>query len=383
MGDTFTSYLWIIIPLVLIFLALIFSLERRQSKGAKVIPESYIDGLRAIIAGDNNQAFIKLKQAVSEDTDNIDAYLKLGDLFRRKGQIQKAIQVHSELVLRKKLKRDMFNPIHKSLAEDYIIAKKYDRALEILEKLTKDNYYKTWAREKILEIYEKTGQWDKAFNTCKDLLKSKDQQKRLAVYKHLIGNDHFNKGDFHKARLVYKDALHYDDKFTLSYIMIAESYLAEGRKQEAVEYFKKLAEKVPDEADRIFYKMEQTLFDLGQFSEAEIIYNNVLKTNPDNTNILKSLAGIAEKKGDIQTAIDYLNQAVNTEPNDIVTAVWLAGLYVNEGQNNQAHKILQDIRNNWQNQWQYYYCPYCKVRSKKMELVCSDCGRVGPYRKLV
>jgi lipopolysaccharide biosynthesis regulator YciM len=382
MGDAFTSYWWIIIPLVLIFLALIFSLERRQSKGAKPVLENYIDGLRAMIEGDDSQAFIKLKQAVGEDTDNIDAYLKLGDLFRKRGQIQRAIQVHRELVLRKNLKREMANHVNKSLAEDYIIAKKFDQALEVLEKLAKDTYYSGWAQERILEIYEKTGQWEKAFNTCKGLLKSKDQQKRLAIYRHLIGNDHFNKGDFHKARLTYKDALHYDEKFPFSYIMLAESYLAEDRKQEAVDFYKKLAENVPAEADQIFHKMEQTLFDLGQFSEAETIYNNILKTYPDDTGILKSLASIAEKKGDITTAIDYLNQVVNIDSGDIVTAIWLASLYVNEGQNQQAYITLQNIQSRWQSQWQRYYCPHCNVKAKKMELVCPDCGRIGPYEKL-
>lgn len=382
MGQAFSSYWWIIIPLVLAFLALIFSLEKRQSRKGKAVPESYIDGLRAIITGDDNHAFIKLKQAVSEDTNNIDAYIKLGDLFRKRGQIQKAIQVHRELTMRKNLNREMTGHIYKSLAEDYIIAKKFDQALEALEKLVRDDYYNNWAQEKTLEVFEKTGQWDKAFNICKNLLKSKDQQKRLAVYKHLIGDDHFNKSEFHKARLAYKEAFHYDEKFALSYIMIAESYLAEGRKHEAVEFYKKLAENVPSEANQAFYKMEQTLFDLGQFSEVETIYNNILKVYPDDVGILKSLAGIAEKKGDIQAAIDSLTQAVNTDPDDVVAAVWLAGLYVNEGQNQQAYKILQNIQNNWQSQQQLYLCPHCSARAKKIELVCSNCGRVGPYKKL-
>lgn len=382
MGETFSSYWWIIIPLVLAFLALIFSLEKRQSKGAKALLESYIDGLRAMIAGDDNHAFIKLKQAVSEDTNNIDAYIKLGDLFRKRGQIQKAIQIHRELTMRKNLNREMAGHIYKSLAEDYIVVKKFDQALEVLEKLARDAYHNKWAQEKILEVFEKTGQWDKAFNTCKNLLKSEDQQKRLAVYKHLIGDDHFHKSEFHKARLAYKDVFHYDEKFALSYIMIAESYLAEGKKQEAVEFYKKLAENVPSEANQAFYKMEQTLFDLGQFSEVETIYNNILKACPDDAGILKSLAGIAERKGDIQAAIDSLTQAVNTDPGDVVAAVWLAGLYVNKGQNQQAYKILQNIQNNWQSQQQQYLCPHCNAEAEKIELICPNCGRVGPYKKL-
>jgi len=241
MGQALSAYWWIIIPLALAFLALLFSLEKRGSREKKAFPQSYIDGLRAIIEGDENNAFVKLKQAVADDTGNIDAYLKLGDLFRKRGQLEKAIQVHRELLIRKNLAPDIASIICKSLIEDYIQADKFESALEILEKLVKDSSFKIWAQERMLEVYEKTQQWEKSFNACKNLLKSKDQQYKLAVYKHLIGYNLFSDGEYHKARLSFKDALHYDDKFAPAYIMIAESYLLENRKSDAVEFFKKLA----------------------------------------------------------------------------------------------------------------------------------------------
>ncbi|MCP4581961.1 MAG: tetratricopeptide repeat protein [candidate division Zixibacteria bacterium] len=377
-----TSYWWIVIPVTLVLLALLFSLGRRGSKERRVFPESYIDGLRALIAGDDSTAFAKLKQAVADDTDNIDAYLRLGDLFRARGQIEKAIRVHNELTLRKKIEPQMKSLVWQSLAKDYIQANKYELALEVLTKLAKDSDYKNWALEKILEVHEKTENWDKAFSSCKNLLKSKDQYNKLAIYKHLGGDKHYNDGEFHKARLVYKDALHYDDKFAQSYIMIAESYLAEDRKQDAVEFYKKLAVKAPSEVYQVAYKMEQTMFELGQFSDVEKIYAKILEQKPDDFNAMKSLAGIAEKKGDLDGTIDTLASIINKNTEDISTAAKLVELYINKNQQDKALDILSSIKAMPHNGYYQYACPRCNANSSKPELICANCRRVGPYNRL-
>jgi len=377
-----TSYWWIVIPVALVFLALLFSLGRRGTKEKRAFPESYIDGLRALIAGDENTAFAKFKQAVADDTDNIDAYLRLGDLFRGKGQIEKAIRVHKELTLRKKIDPQMISLVWQSLARDYIQANKYELALEVLGKLTKDSNYKSWALEKILEVHEKTENWDKAFSSCKNLLKSKDQHNRLAIYKHLAGNRLYDDGEFHKARLAYKDALHYDDKFAQSYIMIAESYLAEGRKQDAAEFFKKLAVKAPSEVYRVAYKMEQTMFELGQFSDVEKIYAKILEQKPDDFNAMKSLAGIAEKKGDLDGTIDTLKLIFSENAEDIPTAAKLIELYLSKNQHDKALELLKSIQTPPENGHYQFACPRCDAKSSKPELICSNCRRVGPYNRL-
>ena len=382
MGETVSSYWWIIIPLFVAVIALFFSFEKRSSRDKKAFPRDYIDGLKAIIAGDDNNAFVKLKQTVANDTNNIDAYLKLGDLFRKRGQFEKAIQIHRELLIRKNLKQEVISDIQKSLVEDYIQANKFDSALEALEKLVKDSSYKLWALEKMLEVYEKTKQWDKALNVRKSLLKSKNQHHKLAVYKHLIGQDLYDRGEFHKARLAFKDAINFKETFAPSYIMIAESYLAENRKEDAVEFFKKLTKNVPSEVYPIIHKMEEALFELGHFSDVEDIYKDILEVCPEDTDIIKALAGISEKKGDLKGAIDILNTVLNRENQDIAAIARLAELYLSNDQKEKALQALAAIQVNWPTREHQYSCPHCQNILSNQEIVCPNCNRVGPYKRL-
>jgi len=382
MDGFFNTYWWVIFLIFMALLGLIFSFEKKKDQASKQVSQNYIDGLKAMIEGDEHGAFVRLKQTVNEDSENIDAYLRLGDLLRKKGQHQKAVQIHRQLLLRKNLDSGTIALIWKCLAADFISAKKFNMAEEILQKIAKESTHKKWAREKILEVFEKSNQWEKAFEVGKEIYGSKEQQARLAVYKYLTGAELYKAGEYHKARLAYKESLHYDDKFAQSYIMIAESYLAENRKEEAAEFYKKLCQEVPAEAYQIFYKMEQTMFELGQFSEVESVYRKMLAQSPNNPDILRSLAVIAEKKGDVNGAIEALQQVVNAFPDDMAASSRLAGLYLESGQKQKATRLLQNIYEQSPLRKHYYACPYCHAETTKIEMVCPSCGKVGPYKKV-
>ncbi len=376
------TYWWVIFLIFMALLGLIFSFEKKKDQQGKHVSQNYIDGLKAMIEGDEHGAFVKLKQTVNEDSENIDAYIRIGELMRKKGQHQKAVQIHRQLLLRKNLDSNVIALIWKCLASDFISAKKFNMADEILQKIAKEPAFKKWAKEKMLEVFEKSNQWEKAFEIGKEIYGDKEQQERLAVYKYLAGAELFKSGEFHKARLTLKESLHYDDKFAPSYILIAESYLAENRKEEAAEYFKKLCLEVPREAYQVFYKMEQTMFELGQFPEVESIYRKMLQQCPNDPDILRSLAVIAEKKGDINGAIDALQQVVNAFPDDMAAAGRLAGLYLENGQKQKATRLLQNIYEQSPLKKHYYACPYCRSETTKIEMVCPSCGKVGPYKRV-
>lgn len=382
MEQSFSGYWWLVIPVVIAFLALLFSLERRGGRVKKIYPQNYIDGLKALIAGDENDAFVKLKQAVADDTNNADAYLKLGDLFRNRGQFEKAIRIHRELILRKNISSEILVQVRKSLIVDYMQVRRFDPALDELDKLAKDSANRNWANEKTIEVYEQTEQWDKALNTGKNLYKTRDQQKKLAVYKYLGGMELYNDGEYHKARLMFKDAIKYDDAFADPYIMIAESYLAEDRKKDAVEFYKKLADKAPGEFYRVVRKIEETLFALGHFSEVGEIYRKIIDTNPEDCVILKSLAGIEEKKGNNSGAIDYLEQAVESHHDDGEAAAKLIELYINSDNREKAYNLLEMIKEKYRYAPHQYDCPSCKHRSPSPEVICPNCHRVGPYKRV-
>ena len=102
----------------------------------------YIEALEALLQGDVENAILKLKDLVQYDTNNIRAYLRLGDIFRENQKAEQALKIHQSLILRKRLSKALQSEIYMSLAKDYFELKKFEKVqfylLEIL-KIDKKN----------------------------------------------------------------------------------------------------------------------------------------------------------------------------------------------------------------------------------------------------
>ena len=258
--------------IIAVLIITLYMLVRRRKKAGSSSLESYIDGLRSIIAGDNQTAFIKLRQAVDQDTENIDAYLRLGDLFREKGMVDRALQIHRELTLRRGVGPEIYKNINKSLAQDYLAAGAREKAIELLKPMTKDSDgSRLWAEEQLLDLFVKSEMWNDAEELYSGIMKRNKQKgsPRLANIKIMIGRELQEKGEYHKARVAYKEALTYDKNNPFAYMYIAESYKQEDRIEDAAEYLKKICQEVPRYAFMAFAAIEETLFELGRFREVE------------------------------------------------------------------------------------------------------------------
>ncbi len=150
--DNMTTYWWLLLPMIVVVGMTFVAFSRRRARPKETAMEAYVDGLRLLTTGDEQTAFIKFRQAVDQDTGNVDAYLKMGDIFRNRGLNDKAIQIHRELTLRRDLSPEIKIEIDKSLAQDYIKASMIDKAQEILERLVKESYSRHWAAERLLEM---------------------------------------------------------------------------------------------------------------------------------------------------------------------------------------------------------------------------------------
>ena len=98
---------YILIILVLIFgsISFYYVYERFFIKTQKSDSSLYMAALRDLLEGKQEAAFSKLRQVVTEDPNNIDAYIRLGRILRENNKPDRALQVHKDLTLRSDLTR--------------------------------------------------------------------------------------------------------------------------------------------------------------------------------------------------------------------------------------------------------------------------------------
>jgi len=367
-------YLWIIaIAVVIIVIAfLVVRFKREKIKPAQLL---YIDGLKALLDGNINLAFQKLKGVVNQDTKNVDAYLKLGDIFRKKKIYDKALRIHRELALRRSLSAEEQLDIKKSLALDYIESGNHSQALSVLNDLLKWNERDPWAIRFLLSEYEETGKWDEAFELRSKFSKQKKEKDHsiLALYKVFKGKELASQDDYHKARVAYKEALNYDEKCVPAYIFLGDAYYSEQRLEEAVTYWKKLLEIVPRAGYLVFNKLEKTLFELGSFGEISEIYEQIYRENPKDSHALFALASLDEKKGRTEEAQLKYDQILEIDPSFLPARLSLIRLYQESNEIDKAKEMVEKFFENLPAKVEYFNCEKCGFSSSEPLWRCPSC----------
>lgn len=372
---------WIVIIAAVIAMVSYVAVFRRRKKSESTSQEAYVSGLRSIISGDNQTAFVKLRQAVDLDTENIDAYLKLGDLFREKGMYDRALQIHKELTLRRDIPLELSNDINKSLAQDYLAAGMKENAIDLLQPMIKDDRVRSWAEERLLNLYISVKSWEEAEELYALILKRKKLKESgiMANIKVMIGRRLHDHAEYHKARIAYKDAISYDKNNPFAYIYIAESYRQEDRIDDALEYLKKLCEEVPRYAYLAFSVIEETFFEVGRFGEVEDIYRTVLNSDPDNIPAKIALAGIYEKKGEIQTAERMLRSVLEADGANSAAAIRLAKILSGDGRSREGLEILSEAADKIDLSYDIFKCKVCGESLRRPEPLCSRCNNLGTF----
>ena len=375
------TYSILLLSLALVALLTIVAIYRKKTKPSLNTRQAYEDGLRSLIDDDYQNAFIKLKQAVNEDVENIDAYLKLGDLFRKRGMLDKALQIHNELMLRQNLSIEFEGEVQKSLSLDYMASGHNEKAIDILQKLFKDPVQKNWASLRLLELYIKSKKWAEAANIFNGYSKrdSLRDSIKLANLKILMGRDLQETGEYHKSRLLFKEGISINDSSPLPYLFIAESYIEENRLEDAFDFLKKLSQKMPQYAHLGFPMLEDTLFQLGRFGEIESLYRGVLEQDPGNSRAKVALAKILIKKNDLHLAENLLKSALDKDPADPLAAIHLAEIYTTQRRPKEAIDTLTAITEKIGSKSENLKCQICGITTSKLTAVCSNCGNLGTY----
>jgi lipopolysaccharide biosynthesis regulator YciM len=144
--------------------ALALAGDRRKSRAATTEQPHYLLGLNYLISNQPDLAMVELSQAVRGETDAIEAYLALGNLFREKGQVERAIDIHKSLLHRAQITELGRMQALFSLGLDFKKAGLVDRAERTLLELVGRDPENLSAWHCLGKVYEEMGRWQKAID---------------------------------------------------------------------------------------------------------------------------------------------------------------------------------------------------------------------------
>jgi len=335
----------------------------------------YTQGLNSLLAGNKPVALQHFREAVRKDTSNIDAYIKIGDLYRELGQVEKAVNVHRTLTVRSDLKPSERLEILKSLALDYYQAQRPDQALKITEQILQLDKNNVWARELQVQLYEKREAWEQAFETLRELTKLKGEKRdgMLALYKVQEGLRLIRSGSEKEGRICFREAIKLDPTCTPAYLYLGDSYLREERHEDALEVLKNFIEKVPHQSYLAFERMKEALFQIRRFDQIQDYYISILERHPEVTEARFALAEIYEKKGELWKAIDLCQELLEKDPKSRMARQYLVRFFHKAGNDRKAiEEALKIFEEDWERQASFT-CKNCGYASKEPFWRCPQC----------
>lgn len=156
---------WLLLPLGL---ALGWALARRMPHPERqsLSPEQ-LGGLLTHLAGDDpDQAIAALTQAAAVDPSTVELHLTLGNLFRKRGEVDRALRIHESLLGRPNLAPPLQHQTRFELAQDYLKAGLIDRAESMFQELAAEGLFVSAALEQLVAVYEQGRDWEHAIEAA-------------------------------------------------------------------------------------------------------------------------------------------------------------------------------------------------------------------------
>ncbi|MGB5627168.1 MAG: lipopolysaccharide assembly protein LapB [Woeseiaceae bacterium] len=138
--------------------------ERDEEDAAPPLNIDYLKGLNFLLNEQTDQALEHFLRMVRVDDKTIETHFALGSLFRRRGEMDRAIRIHQNIIARPDLASDQRDQALFSLAKDYLAAGLLDRAEKIFARLAEGSRYQVQALESLGRIYEQERDWEKAID---------------------------------------------------------------------------------------------------------------------------------------------------------------------------------------------------------------------------
>jgi len=203
--------------------------ERAVCKAPLGNPD-YIERLDHLLADKPDQTLERFFRLVEVDRDTADTHLALGNLFRRRGEVERAVSVHSHLIAKTTLTAQQRSRAVLELGEDYMRAGLFDRAEALFRELTEQPDYTAVALARLVDIYERQKDWQQAIGYCDRLEGIIGQSKKVetAHYCCELAEEAWQRTDHAAAQEWLQQALLRDRQCARASILRGRIALASG-----------------------------------------------------------------------------------------------------------------------------------------------------------
>lgn len=292
------------------------SLDKRSSnKRNRLFSNQYFQGLNYLLNEEPDKAIQVFLELAEVNQDTVETHMALGSLFRRRGEVDRAIRFHQNIIAKPGLEPEQRTKALLELGEDYMRAGLLDRAEKLFSELIESDAHTPSALRSLLEIYQQEKDWEKALEQAQRLeqVNSEHMGEVMAQYCCEMAETAVTEDDKERARRQLRQARRHHPNCIRAHFIQARLALEDGDYKGSLDTYEAIAELdpsyIPELLEHYLHAAEQA----GQSERSRSKLDEWAQVYSGISLILKLTEFIAEEQGGDQAG-EFLVDALASKP---------------------------------------------------------------------
>lgn len=351
------------------------SMQKTRHSRSRDFSSDYFQGLNFLLNEQPDKAIEVFIRMLEVDSDTVETHLALGNLFRRRGEVDRAIRIHQNLIARPTLSKTQRSAALLELAQDYMRAGWLDRAESLFDELLENNLHTTPALRHLLDIYQQEKEWDKAIMVARRLDSESGQSMKpmIAQFYCEQADAAMKKGDENLASQILKRALGYDKRCVRASILQGRMAMRADNCKAALKSFRQVEEQDIEYLPEILEQMRQCYLNLDAAEAFKEYLRVIIERYSGATPILMLADLLANTQGD-RVAAEFVTEQVRKRPSvrGLGRLIDL-NLTSASGKGKEDLQILRDLVEQLLSNKPIYKCSHCGFAGKSLHWQCPSC----------
>ncbi|UXY13722.1 lipopolysaccharide assembly protein LapB [Chitiniphilus purpureus] len=343
------------------------------------LPAAYFKGLNFLLNGQTNQAVDVYVDIARHHAETVDLQFTLGHLFRRRGELERAIRMHQKLLERRDLSETQRQSAQFELAKDFLKAGLFDRAETLLTELQNTDYARR-ARNELLAVYQQEKDWQKAIETAQQLRdESQSYQHEIAQFHCELAEQAFARSQQQVAQQHLNAALAENRQCARAKLLLGEIEQGCGRHQQAIDLWLDVESQDALALALIARKLLASYDALGRGEEGTLLLLRLLGQYPELDVLDLVYERLMAQRG-LDAAYEFVREQLKAHPTmPGLRKVLEAHLLVAPDDQKYELEIIGKLLTEATREQTLYYCSTCGFKARQYFWHCPACSEWETY----
>lgn len=317
-----------------------------------------------------------IDQILDERPESIEASIALGHVYRHRGELEKATQLHQNIMTEPSLTVNQRSQVMLALAQDYLCSGLFDRAENLFIKLLHSKEQIVSSLEGLIDIYEQTKDWRKAIKVSEQLENYTDEAREpvIAQYYCELAKQHWACGDVERAHEALAETLKVERYNPRALMMMADYYFEKNQYKKALKWYRVLIDKHPDYFVDVIDKIKTAIVQLQGPVAFMKFLRPIVIARLDDELVYRYVNELFLHEG-AQKAEHFLEQHLSQRPGlkGVIQLLELKKIGALNEKLSRDFLVIQSLLNDIRQKRVDYQCQGCGLALKRRYWQCPKC----------